>query len=61
LIATIHSLLDENDFEAVGEVEKLASMVKGTTMSQSVETVAAALAEFDFGAAAEGLRKLELV
>jgi PAS domain S-box-containing protein len=61
LLATINALVEDGDSEAVSAVEKLAKLVKGTTMSRSVETISAALAEYDFGTASEELRKLELV
>jgi PAS domain S-box-containing protein len=60
LIATIHSLIEEGDSDAVGAVEKLASLVKGTAISRSVENISAALGDYDFSAASEELRKLEI-
>ncbi|MEO8591708.1 MAG: response regulator [Candidatus Solibacter sp.] len=58
LITTIHSMLDNSDSDAVGAVEKLAGLVKGTEISRSVEDISAAVADFDFSTAAEELQKL---
>jgi HPt (histidine-containing phosphotransfer) domain-containing protein len=60
LILKIKYLLDVNDAEALDAVEKLADLVRGTTMSGSVQTISAALEDYDFNAALHELEKLEI-
>ncbi len=60
LVMAIKSLLDDSDSDAVEAVERLAGLVKGTSMSGPVARVSAAVADFDFDAALQELEKLEI-
>jgi two-component system, sensor histidine kinase and response regulator len=60
LIVAIRCLLEDSDSDAVDAVERLAGLVKGTSISEPVAKVSAAVAEYDFDAALQELSKLEI-
>jgi len=60
LIARLHTLLEEDDMEAVDAITALQAQVRGTELAQPFQAIETALGQYDFETALGILERLDL-